>query len=102
LVGGWRAEFTAREPHEPFTLWVESAGGAMIASIERAGEQLPVSFIDRRDLVVTIRVTEPKVEIFAKMAPNGGSMSGFWREGSDGAVSELPFIAWRQGDGEGG
>jgi hypothetical protein len=74
----------------------------MIASIERAGQAYPVSFIERRDLVVTIRVRDPELELFAKMAPNGGSMSGFWREGSGGTLVELPFVAWRQNDGEGG
>jgi hypothetical protein len=100
LVGTWEAEFTAREEHTPFKLFVEAEGGQIVALIERNGEKIPVSFIERRDLVVTIRVSEPELEIFAKMAPNGGSMSGFWRAGTGSAAAELPFKAWRVGSAE--
>ena len=101
LVGAWRAEFTPANAHESFTLRVQPHDGLLSAVIERAGEEIPVSSIDRRDLVVTILIAQPEAEIFAKMAPNGGSMSGFWRQQLDGTVSELPFKAWRMDPGEG-
>jgi hypothetical protein len=95
LVGAWRAEFTPADAHVPFVLKVRPRGGDLSAVLERGGKEIPVSSIARRDLVVTIRLAQPEAEIFAKMAPNGGSMSGFWRQQTDGAVSELPFKAWR-------
>ena len=102
LVGAWRAEFTPADEHAPFTLRVRLQGGELAAVIERGGEEIPVSSIVRRDLVVTIRLAQPETEIFAKMAPNGGSMSGFWRVDEPGGISELPFKAWRREPGEGG
>ena len=102
LVGAWRAEFTPADAHPPFTLRVRPQGGELSAVIERSGEEIPVSSIVRRDLVVTIRLAQSEAEIFAKMAPNGGSMSGFWRQQANGNVSELPFKAWRMEPGEGG
>jgi len=95
LVGAWRAEFTPADAHEPFVLRVQPRGDELAAVIERGGEELTVSAIVRRDLVVTIRLTRPEAEVFAKMAPNGGSMSGFWRQQVGGTLSELPFKAWR-------
>ena len=102
LVGAWRAEFTPADSHAPFTLRVLPLGGELSAVIERSGEETSVSSIVRRDLVVTIRLDQAETEIFAKMAPNGDSMSGFWRQQLEGAVSELPFKAWRMGPEEGG
>ena len=99
LVGAWRAEFTPADSHAPFTLRVRPRGGELSAVIERSGEEIPVSSIERRDLVVTIRLAQPETEIIAKMAPNGASMSGFWRQLGD-VVSELPFKAWRLEPGE--
>jgi hypothetical protein len=95
LVGAWRAEFTPADAHVPFTLTVWPRESGLSAVIDRGGEELSVGSIVRRDLVVTIRLVRPEAEIFAKMAPNGGSMSGFWRQQIDGSVSELPFKAWR-------
>jgi hypothetical protein len=102
LVGAWRAEFTPAAANAPFTLRVQPHGGELSAVIERSGEEIPVRSIVRRDLVVTIRLEQQNVEVFAKMAPNGGSMSGFWRQQINGAVSELPFKAWRVEQEEGG
>jgi len=102
LVGAWRAEFTPADAHAPFTLRVRPQGEGLSAVIERSGKEIPVSSVVRRDLVVTIRFDQPETEIFAKMAPNGGSMSGFWRQQLDGTVSELPFKAWRMQPSEGG
>jgi hypothetical protein len=101
LIGTWEAEFTAREAHAPFKLVVEARGDQMVALIERSGEEIPVSSVERRDLVVTLLASEPELEIFAKMAPNGGSMSGFWRAGTGASATELPFKAWRVDPGEG-
>ncbi len=103
LVGGWRGVLLSPGGDLPFAIQVNPEGSEPPAVLINAGVETAFSTVTRQGAAsyTLVFAAAPGSEIVARMSPNGGELSGYWRYAGNHTghaaaprgVIQMPFSA---------